>query len=286
MTVSVITDSVAAIPADLIADNGMQVVSLYVNDGESNQLETEMDTAVFYRRLEEMSTLPTSSQPSVETLLDAFRGPLALGRDVLGVFISAKMSGTYDTALMASDMLRDEFPAARIELIDSGSNSMEEGYGALAAAQAAKAGASMERCVEAATETLRRTRYLFTPHTLEYLRRGGRIGGASALIGGLLQIKPILTVERGETQTYARVRTQGKALAEMAGKFADDIRDFGLVQVCVHYISDRETAEVFAREQIEPIAGAAVRVIPVSPVIGLHVGPAVAIVYTTVRDWT
>ena len=286
MAVSVITDSVAAIPADLIADNGMQVVSLYVNDGELNQLETEMDTVAFYRRLEEMSTLPTSSQPSVETLLDAFRGPLELGRDVLGVFISAKMSGTYDTALMASDMLRDEFPAARIELIDSGSNSMEEGYGALAAAQAAKAGASMERCVEAATETLRRTRYLFTPHTLEYLRRGGRIGGASALVGGLLQIKPILTVERGETQTYARVRTQGKALAEMAGKFAEDISAYGFVQVCVHYISDRETAEVFAHEQIEPIAGAAVRVIPVSPVIGLHVGPAVAIVYTTARDWT
>lgn len=286
MAVSVVTDSVASIPADLVAENGIEVVSLYINDGESNQLEVDIDTAAFYRRLEEMTTLPTSSQPSVDALLGAFRRSLEHGRDVVGVFISAKMSGTYETARMAADMLLKEFPAARIELLDSGSNSMEEGYGALAAAHAAKAGESVERCIEAATETLRKSRYLFTPHTLEYLRRGGRIGGASALIGGLLQIKPILTVEEGETQTFARVRTQGKALAEMARKFSEDTREYGLAQVCVHYISDRETAEAFAREQIEPLVDFPVRVIPVSPVIGLHVGPAVAMVYTTQRDWT
>ena len=139
---------------------------------------------------------------------------------------------------------------------------------------------------QSATETLRRTRYLFTPHTLEYLRRGGRIGGASALIGGLLQIRPILTVEDGETQTFARVRTQSRALTEMTGKFVDDTREYGLANVCVHYISDAETAGTYAREQIEPLVGSAIRVIPVSPVIGLHVGPAVGIVYTTERDWT
>ena len=99
----------------------------------------------------------------------------------------------------------------------------------------------------------KRTRYLFTPHTLEYLRRGGRIGGASALIGGLLQIKPILTVERGETQTFAKVRTQSRALAEMTKKLADDVAAYGLKQVIVHYIADRELAEAYAREQIEPL---------------------------------
>ena len=163
---------------------------------------------------------------------------------------------------------------------------MEEGYGVLAAAQAAEAGASIEECTAAADATLRKTRYLFTPHTLEYLRRGGRIGGASALIGGLLQVKPILTVEAGETQTFARVRTQGRALAEMTRKFVEDTDAFGLIDACVHYISDAETAEAYAREQIEPIVGREVRVIPVSPVIGLHVGPAVGLVYTTERDWT
>jgi DegV family protein with EDD domain len=286
MSVSVVTDSVASIPEDLLASNGIDLVSLFINDGESNQAELDMDVAAFYRRLEDMRTLPTSSQPSVDSMLEAFRRVLERGSDVLGVFISADMSGTCQTARMAADMLAEEYPAGRIEIVDSRSNSMEEGYGVLAAAAAANACDSIERCVAAATETLRRTRYLFTPHSLEYLRRGGRIGGASALIGGLLQIKPILTVEEGETQTFARVRTQGRALAEMTGKFTDDTRRFGLANVCVHYISDAETAETYAREQIEPLAGGEVRVIPVSPVIGLHVGPAVGIVYTTESDWT
>ena len=218
MPVSVVTDSVASIPADIVAENGIDVVSLYVNDGDTNQRELDMDVADFYRRLEDMRSLPTSSQPSVDEIFSAFRQAVARGSDVVGVFISEKMSGTLQTARMAVDMVRAEFPDARIELVDSGSNSMEEGFGAIAAAQTALAGEAIERCVAAAQKTLRRTRYLFTPHTLEYLRRGGRIGGASALVGGLLQIKPILTVERGETQTFSRVRTQSRALGEMARK--------------------------------------------------------------------
>ena len=281
MGVSVVTDSVASIPDDLIAENDLDVVSLFVNDGDSNVPEIGMDTVAFYTRLESMTALPTSSQPSVDSLLSAFRRGLERGNDVVGVFISEKMSGTLATARMAADMLLPEFPGRRIEPVDSGSNSMEEGFGALAAAKAAQAGETVDRCVAAARETLARSRYLFTPHTLEYLRRGGRIGGASALLGGLLQIRPILTVEQGETQTYAKVRTQGKALSEIARTFTDDISAYGLRQVIVHYIVDRDLAEQFAAEQISPLAGCPVRVIPVSPVIGLHVGPAIGIVYET-----
>ncbi len=285
MPVSVVTDSVASIPADLLAEYGIDVVQLHVHDGEMDRPDNEIDLDAFYRRLEDLRVLPTSSQPSVESLLSAFTRAVERGSEVLGVFVSSKMSGTLETARMAADIVRREHPGARIELIDSGSNSMEEGYGALAAAKAAQAGEAIERCMAAATETLKRTRYLFTPASLEYLRRGGRIGGASAYLGALLQIKPILTVERGETQQFGRVRTHAKALAEMTAKFTDDVKVHGLAQVCVHYISDRATAEVYAKEQIEPVAKCAVRVIPVSPVIGLHVGPAVGIVYTTARDW-
>jgi DegV family protein with EDD domain len=283
--VSVVTDSVASIPADLLAEYRIDVVSLYVNDGESNREEIGMDVPAFYRRLENMTTLPTSSQPSVEALVGAFGRAVERGSEVLGVFMSSRMSGTYQTASLAAEMVLRDTPDARIELVDSGSNSMEEGFGVLAGAKAALAGETMERCIDGVAHTLRRTRYLFTPHTLEYLRRGGRIGGASALIGGLLQIKPILTVERGETQTFAKVRTQSRALAEMTRKFSEDVAAYGLAQVIVHYIADRELAERYAAEQIEPIAGAPVRVIPVSPVIGLHVGPAIAVCYETQRDW-
>jgi DegV family protein with EDD domain len=285
MPVSVVTDSVASIPADLVAENSLDVVSLFINDGDSNRPEVEIDVAAFYRRLADMATLPTSSQPSLEEMLQAFRRPVEQGFDVLGVFLSSKMSGTVEGARIAANMVREEFPSARIELVDSGSNCMEEGFGALAAAKAALAGETIERCSAIAQDTLSRTRYLFTPHTLDYLRRGGRIGGASALIGGLLQIKPILTVERGETQTFSKVRTQSRALAEMTRKLTEDVAAWGLAQVIVHYIADAELAEQYAREQIEPLAGGPVRVIPVSPVIGLHVGPAIGVVYETQREW-
>ena len=285
MPISVVTDSVASIPADILSETGIDVVSLYINDGDTNQRELEMDIPAFYRRLADMQSLPTSSQPSVEELLTSFRSAVERGSDVIGVFISEKMSGTLQTARLAAEMIRSEFPAARIELIDSGSNSMEEGFGAIAAAKASQAGETIERCVASAQMTLRRTRYLFTPHTLEYLRRGGRIGGASALVGGLLQIKPILTVEEGAVVTFAKVRTQSRALAEITRKMTEDISAYGLKQVIVHYIVDRDLAETYAREQIEPLAGGPVRIIPTSPVIGVHVGPAIGVVYETERDW-
>lgn len=283
MPTSIVTDSVASLPSSVAEEFGIDVVSLFVNDGERHEADVDIDLASFYRRLADMKQLPTSSQPSVESLVQAFQAAVTRGSDVLGVFISSKMSGTCETALLAAKMVREQYPAATIEIIDSGSNSMEEGFVALAAARAAQAGDTVEGCIRTALETARRTRYLFTPSTLEYLRRGGRIGGASALLGQLLQIKPILTVQRGETETFAKVRTHGRALAEMARVFADDVAQRGLEQVVVHYIGDKDPADRFAAEFIEPIAGGSVMVVPVSAVIGLHVGPAVAIAYETTR---
>ena len=286
MAVSVLTDSLASIPPADAEAAGVGVVSLYINDGDTNQRELDMDVSAFYRRLGDMRTVPTSSQPSPEALLLAFRQALEHGSDALGIFVSGQMSGTLEAARIAAAMVLAETPGARIELIDSGSNSMEEGFGVLAAAEAARAGETIERCIERAQETLARTRYLFTPETLEYLRRGGRIGAASALLGGLLQIRPILTVENGVTTTFSKVRTHTKALSEIARTFSDDIAAYGLRRVIVHYIGEPDSAETFAREQIEPHGGETVRVMPVSPVIGLHVGPAVGIVYETERAWT
>jgi DegV family protein with EDD domain len=285
MTVRVVTDSVASIPTEDARAAGVEVVSLYVSDGETSQRELDMDVASFYRRISDMSVFPTSSQPSIEAFVAAYTSALEHGSEVLGIFITRKMSGTLDAARIAADMVLAEKPEARIELMDSGSNSMEEGFGVLAAAKAAAAGETIERCMEIARETLDRSRYLFVPETLDYLRRGGRIGAASALLGGLLQIRPILTVENGETTTFAKVRTHSRALSEMARKFTDDIAAYGLRQVIVHYIGDPAPAEAFARDVIEPIVGGPVRIIPVSPVIGLHVGPAMAVCYETERPW-
>jgi len=285
MTVRVVTDSVASIPCDEAEALGIEVVSLFLSEGETSVPELDMDVAAFYKRIEDMRVLPTSSQPSVDSLANAFRRQLEHGTEVLGVFISRQMSGTLEAARIAAEMVSGESPGARIELLDSGSNSMEEGFGAIAAARAGAAGETIERCMDIARDTLSRTRYLFTPESLDYLRRGGRIGAASALLGTLLQIRPVLTVENGVTTTFTKARTHTRALAEIVRKFSDDIAAYGLVRVIVHYIGEPEPAQAWATEFIEPLAGGPVRVIPVSPVIGLHVGQAVAIVYETERAW-
>lgn len=279
--IRIVTDSVASLPARLAEQLGIEVVSLWVNDGESHMRDIDIDLDAFYRRLADMAHLPTSSQPSVDSLVEAFTRGVADGSAVIGVFISEKMSGTAQAARLAADMVRESIPEAVIEIVDARSNSMQEGFVAVAAAKAALAGESLEGCLSAARDTIARSRYLFTPASLEYLRRGGRIGSASALLGQLLQIRPILTVENGETATFAKVRTQARALSDMASTFAADVSAYGFSDAVVHYIADRAPAEEFARDTIAAIAGREVEVVPVSPVIGLHVGPAVGLVYVT-----
>lgn len=283
MPIRVVTDSVASIPRDTVDELGMRVLTLFVNDGEQTMADLDIDLPTFYDRLADLEHIPTSSQPSVESFIDAFTQAVREGLAVVGVFISSKMSGTCETARMAADIVKQESPDAVIEIVDSRSNSMQEGFAAIAAAKAAKAGASVSEAVSAAVEATKRTRYLFTPHTLEYLKKGGRIGKASALLGGLLQIKPILTVEDGETTTFGKVRTTARALDEMARQFGEDVRQFGLADVVVHYIADEAAAKEYAARSIEPLAGRSVPVVPVSPVIGVHVGPAVAVCYQTER---
>jgi DegV family protein with EDD domain len=160
-------------------------------------------------------------------MVDAMEGPVAAGDEVVGVFISEKMSGTFSTAQLARDMVLERHPGARIAIVDSRSNSMELGLAVLAAARRAATGGSIEDVVDAAEQMTLHTRFLFTPLTLEYLRRGGRIGHASALLGTLLQIKPVLTVVDGVTDTFAKVRSLAKAQELIAQTFASDIRNKG-----------------------------------------------------------
>jgi DegV family protein with EDD domain len=159
---------------------------------------------------------------------------------------------------------------------------MELGFAAIAAAEKAAAGGSVAEVVAAAEEMTQRTRFLFTPMTLEYLRRGGRIGNASALLGSLLQIKPILTVVDGATDTFAKVRSLQRAWDTVADAFAADIAEKGgLGDVYVHHIDDPEAGARFA-ERIAGIAGRPVEIVPIGPAIGTHVGPGtVGVVYYT-----
>jgi DegV family protein with EDD domain len=215
-------------------------------------------------------------------MVEAIEAPVAAGDPVVGVFISEQMSGTYSTAQLARDMVLERHPGASIAIVDGRSNSMELGLAVLAAARSAAAGGSLEDAVSAAREMTLHTRFLFTPLTLEYLRRGGRIGHASALLGTLLQIKPVLTVADGVTDTFAKVRSLAKAQDLIGQTFAADIRDKGgLDEAFVHHIHDEPAGRAFAARMSE-IAGRPIEIVDIGPVIGAHVGPGtVGLVYST-----
>ena len=279
----VVTDSTNYLPAADLDRLGIDVVSLHVHDGDVMRPEVDIDLGAFYRRLADTRAIPTSSQPSPEALVRAFTDVIVAGDDALGLFMSGKMSGTVQAAHLAADLVRDAHREARISVIDTESNCMQEGFAVLSAAEAARSEGSLEDCERSALDTMARTRFLFTPHTLEYLHRGGRISGASALLGSMLQITPILTVEDGVTTVSAKVRTRKRALADIARRMRADVQRCGLRRAAVHAIVDLETATDFAREQIDPIAGAAVPVIPIGPVVGLHVGPALGVAYETLE---
>ncbi len=282
MNVSVITDSTSYIPRPLRERYSIGVVSLYSElEGVTYRDDAE-DYSGFYAALRASGAFPTTSQPSVQDMVDVMQERVSRGDAVVGVFISQLMSGTYSTALLARDMVRESHPEATIEIVDGKSNCMELGFAVLAAARSALEGGSVADVVAAAEEMTGRTRFLFTPLTLEYLRRGGRIGNASALLGSLLQIKPILTVVDGRTDTFAKVRSVQKAWDMLAQTFAGDIRDKGgLGEVYVHHIDDPEAGGRFA-ERIAQVAGRPVEIVPIGPAIGSHVGPGtVAVAYCT-----
>jgi DegV family protein with EDD domain len=283
MSVRIVTDSTNYLPVEDLERFGIVRVPLHVHDGDQMRPETEIDLQAFYRRLKDTRTLPTSSQPSPEDLRAAFEGVVSRGDVALGIFLSGHMSGTAQAAALAAGMVREVYPAASVDIVDTESNCMQEGFAVLSAAEVAAAGGSLEASARAARETMLRTRFLFSPHSLEYLIKGGRISGASALLGSLLQIVPVLTVEDGETAVAAKVRTRARAHAEIADRMRADVQRFGLRRAVVHAIVDVEEAERFATRHIEPIVGTPVSVIPIGPVIGLHTGPAVGVVYETER---
>lgn len=284
MSVRVVTDSASSLTAEECARLGVVLVPLHVTaDGRAVE-EDELLGPEFPHRLESMETLPGTSQPSPAEFAVVFERLVEDGHDVLAVLISAGMSGTVRSAELAADDVMTRIRGARIEVLDSRSNSLEEGFAVRSAAEAGLGGASLEECRRAAEETMRRTRFLFTPHSLEYLRRGGRISRASALLSVMLKIAPVLTAQDGTTGIAGVARGPHGAQRRIATLMRQDVERCGLRRASVQYLLDREEAERFAEEVVGPVAGATpVPLVPLHPVVGIHVGPAVGVVYETVE---
>lgn len=281
MAIKVVTDSTSYIPKEYVDKYDIKIVSLnVVMDGESRR-EVDIDNKYFYEEMSKVNEIPKSSQPIPEEMLSGFESIVKNGDSIVGIFLSSKMSGTYSNANMIKNMIIEDYSEADIHIIDSKTNCMQMGFAAIKAGEIASEGKNIYEVIEAANHVLNNSRFLFTPETLEYLKKGGRIGGAAALFGNLLQIKPILTVVDGETSVFKKVRTRKKAVEEIVETVLNDIESKGLGDVMVHHINCEKEGLKLANV-LENKLGKKVRVESIGPVIGLHVGPgSIGIAYYT-----
>ena len=196
------------------------------------------------------------------------------------------MSGTYASACRVKEKILEEYEDAKIQILDSRSNSMQLGFAAIVAARAAKEGKTLDEVKEIAEKNINRSRFLFIPDNLIYLKKGGRIGGASALIGNVLKIIPILTVQEGKTTILKTIRTKSKAIKAMIDIMLKDHLDYKIQEIIIHHINCYEQAKELA-DSLKGALNKDIDIVDIGPVIGLHVGPgAIGIVYYTEKERT
>lgn len=278
------TDSTSYLSDKVKKKLNIRVISLSLSFNNENSIrEVDIDNDSFYK-LMAAKGIPTSSQPALGEMYQEMKEVVEAGDSLCGVFISSDMSGTFSTAQLAQKMILKDYPQAEIEIIDSRSNCMQLGFAAIQGARAAKAGQTLQQVKEVVLENIKRSRFLFIPDNLEYLKKGGRIGGASALIGNLFKIIPILTVENGETSVVTKVRTKKNAVLAMIDKMMSDITNYGLGEIGVHHINCLQEARQLA-SLIKERLKVNIDIMDIGPVIGLHVGPgAIGIVYYTEQN--
>jgi DegV family protein with EDD domain len=272
---AVVTDSTAYLPAELRAEHGIDSVSLYVTlDGEQRR-ESEIDAAEygdFYERLSASDEGATTSQPSVGDFLEVY-GPLVdEGRDVVSVHISGGISGTCESARQArQELIESGRGGERVHVFDSRTACGGQGLMALIAAKRAAGGSGGAEIVEEIGRARETLKLWFAIDTLEYLRKGGRIGAAQAFLGSALQIKPILTLEE-EITPVERVRTRRRAFERLV-ELANERKEEGSRAWVVQHIHDPDTARRMVDECRQVYGTEPTFVSEIGPVIGAHIGP-------------
>jgi DegV family protein with EDD domain len=270
---AVVCDTTAYLPTALTVERGIETISLYVSvDGEQERESEIEDYAAFYEKLRASESGATTSQPSIGDFLAVYEPLLDSGRDVVSIHISAGISGTFEAAGQARQRLVDEGKGGeRILLMDSRSAAGGMGLCALGASVAALNGADGTASLAQAERTRNELKMWFAIDTLEYLRRGGRIGGARAWIGSALKIKPILTLEE-EITPVERVRTRARSV-ERLRDYARQRHESGLDGWVVQHIQDDETATALADDCREIFGCEPVFISEIGAVLGAHVGP-------------
>jgi len=271
---AIVTDSTAYLPPEYVQKYAITVVpQVLIWDGQTLEDGVDILPGAFYTRLAASKTMPTTSQVSVLNMKTAFSRLVEQGYDVLGMFISSKLSGTLQSAMQARASL--ESGMEKVHIHDTNSTVMAMGWQVLAAARAAAEGASLAE-VKSLAERARDkvdTNVYFVVDTLEYLHRGGRIGGAARLLGTMLNLKPILCLKDGRVEALERVRTKSKAVDRMVDLVVEQCKGKSPVRLCS--LNANSSAE--ARAALEKAAArldvAEIIHSELSPVVGNHTGP-------------
>lgn len=273
MSIKIIADSTCYLPQEYINKYKVSIASLNVLLNGNSYREIDLSNDWFYNEMDKSSTIPTSSQPSVEELYNIVESLVKDGDDIVGIFLSSDMSGTFSTSNLVKNMILENYPNAKIVMIDSRSNCMQAGFAILEAAKAASENKSLDEVVSIAKNVIENSKFIFVPETLEYLKKGGRIGGAAALFGSLLQIKPILTVEDGKTTVFTKVRTKKKAIDKIVNTVLEQNSKTPIKGLIVHHINCESEGEELANRLKSTLGLDSIKIQSIGPIIGLHVGP-------------
>lgn len=271
MAVRIVTDSTVDMPPQLARELGVSVVPLSVIFGDEVLKEgVQISHDLFYERLVRSKVLPTTSAPSFGDFLEVYEPLLPETDEIVSIHLSSKLSATYNNALQAAQQLAER--GARIEVVDSQLVSLGMSFVVAAAARAAIGGAATEDIKTIVDGIVPRVRILIALDTLEYVRRGGRIGRARAFLGNMLRVKPILYIRDGEVHPGERVRTKALALERVFQIVTSYPR---VVEAAVAYSTNPQEAEEVSRRLREAMPGVTVSMARLGPVIGVHGGPGV-----------
>lgn len=265
----IVSDSSASLPEELVADLDIRIIPLWLVWDEESFLDgVDIDPHTFYQRLARSKTLPTSTQPSAMEFRKFFEDLAGDCTGIVCVLASSKISGTVDSAQAAQ-----EFSPVPVKVVDSGFSAMGQGLIAAVAARTAAAGGSLGEVAANAEKIRDQVNLLFVVDTLEYLHKGGRIGGAKRLLGTALDIKPLLHFDQGSIQPLSQARTKKKAVKELLDIASQRLSGKQMAEAAIVHVDCLEEAEQLREEVINQYAPPLIHISDVSPVVGTHVGP-------------
>lgn len=268
--IKIVTDSTADIPQTLLERYDIRLVPINIQfEQETYREGLDLDRPTFFQKLE--ACMPTSSQPSPGQFAEVYQSLLDQGHSVLTIVITSRHSGTYQSALLAKSML----PAAPVEVFDSLSISMGTGYQVLAAARAAEEGRSMEEILQLLQAIRARTHLYFTPATLKYLQRSGRVGKLAGALSALLKVTPIIKVEDGVLEAFEKVRTRRKAIDRLVSLTARAVGTTEPVKLAVIQAEVHDEAQALRARLEEKFNCDEMHVVDLACSLTVHGGPGI-----------